>query len=273
MDRRTLKNVLFPALTLGTAVIIVLMVASRKSETPLEIPLSQIAETRPMLLDDGSPVPLDAAFLLPSPIAMAKWPTATRFDVPLGSEQGAFTYDAQPFLTLNQRMRGQHLGDDLNGIGGRDTDLGDPVYAVGDGRVVFSGEAGPGWGKMVIVAHALPLEERESGLRETVQSVYAHLDETEVAAGMTVRRGDQIGAVGNADGAYFAHLHFEIRDSDSPDPSQGYAKDGALNRFDPTAWLAEHRNAAPDLLNPPPIEPVVLPQILIQSDSGESDES
>ncbi|MEM0897580.1 MAG: M23 family metallopeptidase [Verrucomicrobiota bacterium] len=266
MDRRTLKNVLFPALTLGTAVIIVLMVASRKSETPVEIPAAQIAETRPTLLPDGTPVPLDAAFLLPSPIAMAMWPTATRFDLPLGSEHGAFTYDAQPFLTLNQKMRGQHLGDDLNGIGGRDTDLGDPVHAMGDGRVVFSGEAGPGWGKMVIIAHALPTEEGTSGPRKTVQSVYAHLDDTDVAAGMTMRRGDQIGTVGNADGAYFAHLHFEIRDSDAPYPSRGYAKDGALNRLDPTAWLAEHREAPPDLLNAPPEEPVAFPQILIQSE-------
>lgn len=66
----------------------------------------------------------DPAFAVLSPIEMVLTPTADTFDYPVGSEHGALTYNAQPFLVSN------HLGDDFNGIGGQNSDLGDPVYAV-----------------------------------------------------------------------------------------------------------------------------------------------
>jgi hypothetical protein len=71
---------------------------------------------------------VDPAFRLPSPLELASLPTAARFDFPLGSENGALTYNAQRFT------ENHHLGDDLNGIGGEDSDPGDPIYAVADGR-------------------------------------------------------------------------------------------------------------------------------------------
>jgi len=75
------------------------------------------------------PTHLDPAFQIPSPFELASLPVATRFDFPLGSEHGALTYNAQHFT------ENHHLGDDLNGIGGENSDLGDPIYAVADGRV------------------------------------------------------------------------------------------------------------------------------------------
>jgi hypothetical protein len=60
----------------------------------------------------ATPRPFDAAFVCLSPLEVATLPLAARFDPPLGGENGALTYDAQPFLTT------RHLGDDLNGIGG-----------------------------------------------------------------------------------------------------------------------------------------------------------
>ena len=63
----------------------------------------------------------------------------------MGSENGAMSYNAQR-LTQNH-----HLGDDLNGIGGEDSDLGDPIYAVANGRVLLTRDGGPGWGKVIIV--------------------------------------------------------------------------------------------------------------------------
>ena len=100
-----------------------------------------------LIIREHSKPPFDPAFDRLSPVEVARLPLATRFDTPMGSEHGALTYNAQPFR-INR-----HLGDDLNGIGGLNSDLGDAVYASGFGRVVYVGVPGPGWGKMVILSH------------------------------------------------------------------------------------------------------------------------
>src|SRR5919198_3129762 len=94
------------------------------------------------------PKHVEGAFRRPSPLELASLPIAARFDYPLGSEHGAFAYNAQRFT------ENHHLGDDLNGIGGENSDLGDPIYAVADGRVLLARDAGAGWGNVIIVLHA-----------------------------------------------------------------------------------------------------------------------
>lgn len=176
--------------------------------------------------------PRDPAFQLTSPLLLASLPTATRFDFPLGSEDGALTYNAQPFT------ENKHLGDDLNGIGGENSDLGDPVFAVADGSVIFAMEGSPGWGNIVIVMHAY----EENGARKFVQSYYAHLQKIMVKAQENVRRGQQIGTVGTANDRYLAHLHFEMRKFVTPFVGLGYRENtnGWLN---PTEFIAQHRGA------------------------------
>jgi murein DD-endopeptidase MepM/ murein hydrolase activator NlpD len=176
----------------------------------------------------------------------------------MGSEHGALTYDAQPFQAWNKSRASRHLGVDLNGIGGGDSDLGDPAFAAGAGRVVFAGDGGSGWGKMAIVVHARPGEVGKG--REYLETVYAHLDRLNVAAGMVVRRGEVVGWVGTAGGAYPAHLHFEVRASLSAHAGRGYADD-ALNRLDPTGSVENFRGAGDELLNPAPRERFAEPEI------------
>lgn len=170
---------------------------------------------------------------LPSPVELVSLPTATRFDFPLGTEHGALAYNAQPFTENN------HLGDDLNGIGGENSDLGDPVFAVADGRVLLAREGGPGWGNVIIVLHAY----REGATRKYVQSYYAHLKSIFVATEEEVRRGQVIATVGTAGGKYLAHLHFEMREFITPFVGAGYRKDtsGWLN---PSAFIRAHRGAS-----------------------------
>ena len=189
------------------------------------------------------PRALDPAFIRLSPTEIASLPVAVRWDAPLGSEHGALTYNAQPFRVT------RHLGDDLNGIGGYNSDLGDPVYAAAAGRVVFAGVPGTGWGNMVILAHRV--WNTESGQLEVVHSMYAHLDKVLIKYGQTLRRGEQLGTVGTGGGLYWAHLHFEIRQGPYINPSVGYA-DSPLNRLSPEHFVAAHRGAAEQLLNPAP---------------------
>jgi len=189
--------------------------------------------------------PLDVAFQRLTPREIAVLPVATRFDHSLGSEHGALTYDAQPFRVT------RHLGDDLNGIGGQNSDLGDSVYAAGAGRVVLAQDVGGGWGKMAILAHRLPVENGQV-VSKVVQTVYAHLDEIKVRLGETVQRGAEIGSVGTADGRYLAHLHFEVREGPYPGPGVGYA-DVPMNRVSPTRFLYENLGAPDDLLNAAPM--------------------
>lgn len=170
---------------------------------------------------------------LPSPLELASLPTATRFDFPLGTENGALAYDAQPFT------ENTHLGDDLNGIGGENSDFGDPVFAVADGRVLFAREGGPGWGNIVIVLHAY----EEGGVRKYVQSYYAHLLAMLVQRGDVVHRGEEIATVGTAGGKYLAHLHFEMREFITPFVGAGYRKD-IKGWLDPGAFLRAHRGAS-----------------------------
>jgi murein DD-endopeptidase MepM/ murein hydrolase activator NlpD len=181
------------------------------------------------------PSPLDAAFQLPSPLELASLPTATRFDFPMGSEHGALAYNAQPF------PENRHLGDDLNGIGGQNSDLGDPVYSIADGRVLLARDGGPGWGNVVIVLHAY----EENGTRKYVQSFYGHLDKMLVEPEQDVRRGEQIGTVGNAGGRYWAHLHLEMREFVTPFVGPGYRED-TRGWIDPSEFIQQHRGAPED---------------------------
>jgi murein DD-endopeptidase MepM/ murein hydrolase activator NlpD len=195
----------------------------------------------------GDPLPMppegstDMRFRLLSPWETAVTPIASRFDPPLG----ALIYNAQPFWEMNVRRGGHHTGDDLNGIGGMNTDLGDAVFAVADGLVVYAGDPSPGWGNIVILAHRRP-----NG--ELVQSMYAHLDRIDVSLGELVARGRSVGRVGTAHGSYPAHLHFEIRTGDGVDIGAGYGGD-PLNRVDPGKALFEWRGAAADDFTPAPL--------------------
>jgi hypothetical protein len=173
---------------------------------------------------------VDPAFRIPSPLELESIPTAAHFDFPLGNENGAMAYNAQHFT------ENKHLGDDLNGIGGENSDLGDPIYAIADGRVLLTRDGGAGWGNIVILLHAY----LENGQRKYVQSYYGHVQDMLVRPGEMVKRGQQIATVGTANGRYFAHLHFEMREVLTPFIGAGYREDtrGWIN---PTKFIETHR--------------------------------
>jgi lipoprotein NlpD len=101
----------------------------------------------------------------------------------------------------------------FNGASSKGVDIagraGDPVYASAPGKVVYSGEGIPAYGKLVIIRH-----------NGTYLSAYAHNSQILVKEGQTVAKGQKIAEVGSS-GSESPRLHFEIRRLGKPvDPLQ-----------------------------------------------------
>lgn len=138
-------------------------------------------------------------------------------------------YNAQDF------GENRHLGEDWNKTTGGDTDCGENVYAVASGEIVYAGDAGPGWGNVVIVEHSA-----DDGTK--IRSLYGHLQDIAKANGR-VKRREQIGSIGNADGRYKCHLHLELRWKDCPvwnEVGPGYS-DNWYGWVDPSEFIDRTR--------------------------------
>jgi lipoprotein NlpD len=86
---------------------------------------------------------------------------------------------------------------------------GDPVFAAGDGRVIYVGSGVRGFGNLVIVKH-----------NNTYLTAYAHNQTLLVKEDQVVRRGQKIAEMGSSD-AERVQLHFEIRKLGKPvDPAR-----------------------------------------------------
>lgn len=152
------------------------------------------------------------------------------FDYPVGVPNAK-----KYFLALNFGEE-KHLGEDWNGIGGGNTDLGDPVHVISNGLVTFSKEVCCGWGNVVRIVHRIPNHPEY----DYVESVYAHLQNIQVKPGDLVRRGDKIGAIGTANGRYMAHLHLELRSFINMSLGPGYSDDH-FGYLDPSQFIGAHR--------------------------------
>ncbi|WP_024509778.1 M23 family metallopeptidase [Bradyrhizobium sp. ARR65] len=87
--------------------------------------------------------------------------------------------------------------------------MGDPVRATANGKVVSAGWAG-GYGRMVEIDHGNGLSTR-----------YGHLSEINVKVGQYVKIGEVIGEVGSTGRSTGPHLHYETRiDGEAVDPQK-----------------------------------------------------
>lgn len=112
-------------------------------------------------------------------------------DMPVKS---AFRYTS-PF---GRRWGRMHAGVDMAGP------IGTPIYATGDGVVVFAGVQS-GYGRVIKIKHALG-----------TQTVYGHLNRIGVKVGQKVSRGARIGDMGNTGRSTGPHLHYEVRVDGKP---------------------------------------------------------
>lgn len=165
------------------------------------------------------------------------------FDFPVGDKNakgsytsGGKTYEGWYIATkcAEEYSLGIHTGEDWNGSGGGNTDLGQPVYATASGEVVHAAECTSPWGNVIMIKHKY----FENGQIKTVYSQYSHLEEIAVKKGDRVQRRQRIGAIGQGNyQEYPAHLHFEIRSDKLKDHPVDY---WPSTHKKTVAWVKEH---------------------------------
>ncbi len=116
---------------------------------------------------------------------------AVRYPVPQGS------------YYVSRTLSSSHNGADMVAPAGT------PIYAAAAGVVRISSESYYGYGVGIVIDSVV------GGQR--VSTLYGHMTygSRQVSAGQTVEAGQLIGLVGNTGRSYGAHLHFEVRISDS----------------------------------------------------------
>lgn len=160
---------------------------------------------------------------------------AASFAYPVGTGHVTQAKDNDPWYNALEFGETDHLGEDWNKNTGGNTDCGEPVLAAGDGFITYASDSGPGWGNVIILEHALPTGER-------VETLYGHLQAIIRSEGK-VTKGEQIGRVGNANGRYLCHLHFEVRTTNCPMWNQagpGYSRERG-GWVDPSDFIDSHR--------------------------------
>jgi murein DD-endopeptidase MepM/ murein hydrolase activator NlpD len=160
---------------------------------------------------------------------------ADGFDFPVGKPDAVGYYKARGLRLKSPR----HLGEDWNGKAGGDSDKGHPIYTIGNGIVTWAYDAKRAWGKVVIVRHAF----RDPSTKKILfcDSLYGHLDRIDVKVGQQLKRGQQVGTLGDNNGRYPAHLHFEIMWNLNIGVMSSAFPSDSSNWADPTQFINRYR--------------------------------
>ncbi len=112
---------------------------------------------------------------------------------------------------------------------------GTPIYATGDGVVRVAGRNAQGYGGygvVVLVDHGFGF-----------QTLYAHMQTAKVRVGQKVKRGEQIGTVGNTGLSTGSHLHYEvILNGKRVDPVYYFSADLTPEEYEEVIELASQVN-------------------------------
>ena len=169
---------------------------------------------------------VDASFLQDEPVAtlnatprlLAQPPQRASLDKTLSSltranntiaDLGEFAWPVNFGIVDPEAIeyRSHHQGISIKG------ELGDPVVAVNDGEVIFSGNEIRGYGNMIVIQHD-----------DDLVSIYANNQFNYVAEGDSIRRGQLIGDIGQLFNEDAAGLYFEIRHNGEPEDPFNYLR-------------------------------------------------
>jgi murein DD-endopeptidase MepM/ murein hydrolase activator NlpD len=124
------------------------------------------------------------------------------------------------------KVRKMHTGVDFS------APKGTPIYATGDGVVIDVKTVFGGYGKYIEIDHGFGFVTR-----------YAHMNEFSVRKGQRVKRGDQIGTVGNTGSSTAPHVHYEIlKDGRYVNPVHYFFKDLEPSEYEKILELASKEN-------------------------------
>ncbi len=182
-------------------------------------------------------------------------PPTDGFDFPFGDADGKGSYTDKATGKMHngwyvaikfgeKYALGIQPGEDWNGNGGGNTDLGQPVFAVANGRVVFAEPCGQPWGNVVVIEHIF----YENHQQWRIRSLYAHLQTIQIKRGEAVKRRQQIATIGQDPNKTFgAHLHLELRWDESLAPTYWPSSNGKDLQWvrehyaEPSGFIAAHR--------------------------------
>jgi len=150
--------------------------------------------------------------------------TSWCYPVNHGSMQGY--YNAFGFKSYSNFMQSNHLGVDISGVGAPNSDLGDTVYCIAKGKVIYA------YNDIIMILH-------KTGNTYMV-SLYRHCMELFIQDNQYITYNQPIGRIGNCDGVYLAHLHFELRTNIYLNIGTGYGSkfDGYI---DPLKFICNKR--------------------------------
>ncbi len=110
------------------------------------------------------------------------------------------TLPTEGWITSGFGMRKHPIGRSYRMHAGVDvaSPVGTAVKAPASGRVVFAGRSG-GYGQTLVLQHGYG-----------ITTIFAHLNKMDVNKGTYVKKGEQLGEVGNTGYSTGSHLHYEV---------------------------------------------------------------
>lgn len=115
---------------------------------------------------------------------------------------------------------------------------GTPIYATGDGKIESAKKSRYGYGNKVVINHGYGYK-----------TVYAHLNTIDVRRGQRVKRGQQIGSVGNTGLSTSPHLHYEVvKDGKKVNPIYYFFNDISIEDYNALLQTDAGATASENLL-------------------------